>query len=62
MRYTAAEIKQREASVDNAIGSLRLEGLEPDQQTIDDLRAEARGEISMEEVRARALTRIQAGP
>ena len=56
---SAEEIKQRYEYVADALGNLRLEGLELDQEATDDLMAEARGEISMDEVRARAIARIQ---
>ncbi|MER3483305.1 MAG: antitoxin [Meiothermus sp.] len=50
--------KQREQAAENALASLRIEGLEPDAETQADMERWTRGEISLEEVRKRAVERL----
>lgn len=52
---------ERRASVENAIATQRLEGLEVDQATVADLDSYARGEMDLATARARTLARIAAG-
>jgi len=55
------ELTERHAALDNAIATQRLEGLEPDAQTIADLERVVRGEIEVGDVIARLRQRITAG-
>lgn len=55
------ELAARRAALDNAIATQRLEGLEPDAQTIADLERVVRGEIEVVDVIKRLRQRIAAG-
>lgn len=55
------EIAARRAALNNAVATQRLEGLEPDTQTIADLERVVRGEINVADVIARLRQRIAAG-
>lgn len=55
------ELAARRAALDNAIATQRLEGLEPDAQTITDLERVVRGEIEVVDVITRLRQRIAAG-
>lgn len=55
------ELAARRAALDNAIATQRLEGLEPDAQTIADLERVVRGDIEVGDVIARLRQRIAAG-
>lgn len=61
MLYTEDELKMRYQAVDYAIATQRLEGLELDSQTVEDLRCEARGEMTMDEIRANLFKKIKKG-
>lgn len=49
MKVTDQELAKRNLALENAIASQRLEGLEPDTQTIEDLKCVVRGEFGIEE-------------
>lgn len=55
------EIAARREAVANAVATQRLEGLEPDPQTIAELERAARGEIEVADVLARLRERVAAG-
>lgn len=61
MQYTEDELEMRYQMVRSAIASQRLAGLEPDSEAIEDMMREARGEITLNEVRTRFLTRVKNG-
>ena len=61
MKFTKLELKQRYEHLKNAIATQRLEGLEPDARTIEDLKCVVRGEIDIEEARAQVYERIKRG-
>jgi hypothetical protein len=54
----AAELTRREA-VDEALASVRAEGLEPSPECLEMLEAIAEGRLSTEEARQRTLARYQ---
>ncbi len=58
---TEREQAERREAVANAIANQRLEGLEPDAQTIADLNSMARGELTLADAHARLYARIAAG-
>lgn len=45
MKVTEQELAKRNIALENAIASHRLESLEPDAQTIEDLKCVVRGEL-----------------
>jgi hypothetical protein len=49
MKVTEQELAKRNMALENAIASHRLEGLEPDTQTIEDLKCVVRGEFGVQE-------------
>jgi Antitoxin VbhA len=51
--------EQRQRAATNAVASLALEGLRPDQQTLDMLDAAVRGELTADDLYAWALRRSQ---
>ena len=61
MKVTDQELAKRNLALENAIASQRLEGLEPDTQTIEDLNCVVRGEFSVEESIRRVKERIARG-
>jgi hypothetical protein len=61
MKITDQESAKRKLALENAIASQRLEGLEPDDQTIEDLNCVVRGEFSVEESIRRVKERIARG-
>jgi len=61
MKLTERELAKRNMAVENAIASHRVEGLEPDAQTIKDLESVARGEFGIEESLRRVKERIALG-
>ena len=61
MKSTEQEIVKRNMTLENAIASHRLEGLEPDIQTIEDLNCVVRGEFSVEESLRCVKERIALG-
>lgn len=61
MKITEQELAKRNAALENAIASHRLEGLEPDVQTIEDLKRVVRGEFDIEESLIRLKERISLG-
>ncbi|MGZ4023289.1 MAG: antitoxin VbhA family protein [Flavisolibacter sp.] len=60
-KLTEQEIARRELALENAIASQRLEGLEPDAQTLEDLKAVVRGEFGIEESIRRVKERVSLG-
>ena len=61
MKITEHELAKRNLALENAIASHRLEGLEPDPQTIEDLQCVVRGEFGIEESLRRVKERIALG-
>jgi hypothetical protein len=61
MKVTEQELAKRNMALENAIASQRLEGLEPDLQTIEDLKCVVRGEVGIEESLRRIKERIVLG-
>jgi hypothetical protein len=61
MKITDQELAKRTLALENAIASQRLEGLEPDAQTIEDLNCVVRGEFGVEESIRRVKERIALG-
>ena len=61
MQYSDQELEIRYQAIDYVIASQRLEGLELDACTIEDLKCEARGEMTMDEVRAHVFERLKNG-
>jgi hypothetical protein len=61
MKIMERELAKRNFALANAIASHRLEGLEPDTQTIEDLKCVVRGEIGIEESLRRVKHRIAIG-
>ncbi|EPS57993.1 hypothetical protein M569_16824 [Genlisea aurea] len=61
MKPTEQELATRYAALENAVASHRLEGLEPDTQTIEDLQCVVRGEFDIEESLRRVKERIASG-
>jgi hypothetical protein len=61
MKPTEQELAQRNMALENAIASHRLEGLEPDAQTIEDLECVVRGEFAIEESLRRVKERVAIG-
>ena len=55
MKLSEQESAKRNLALENAIASHRLEGLEPDAQTLKDLQCVARGEFDTDE----ALRRVK---
>ena len=61
MKITEQELVKRNMALENAIASQRLEGLEPDAQTIEDLKCVVRGEFGVQESLKRVKERIALG-
>lgn len=61
MQVTEQELAKRNLALENAIATHRLEGLEPDAQTIEDLKRVVRGEIDIDESLRRVKERIALG-
>jgi len=61
MKITDQELAKRNMALENAIASHRLEGLEPDPQTIEDLKCVVRGEFGIEESLKRVRERVALG-
>ena len=61
MKVTGQELAKRNLALENAIASQRLEGLEPDPQTIEDLQCVVRGEFGIEESLRRVKERAALG-
>ena len=61
MKLTEQELAQRNMALENAIASHHLEGLEPDIQTIEDLKCVVRGEFNVQESIRRVKERIARG-
>jgi len=61
MKVKEQELAKRNMALENAIASHRLEGLEPDTQTIEDLKCVVRGEFGIEEYLRRVKERIALG-
>ena len=61
MKTTEQELAKRNLALENAIASQRLEGLEPDPQTIEDMQCVVRGEFGIEESLRRVKERIALG-
>jgi hypothetical protein len=61
MKATEQELAKRNMALENAIASQRLEGLEPDAQTIEDLTCVVRGQFGIEESLRRVKERITLG-
>ncbi len=58
---TRREQSERRESMQNALASQRLEGLEPDAQTIADAERWTRGEVEIAEVIANFANRVKRG-
>jgi hypothetical protein len=50
VRISEAELERRMLAVDNAVAQQRLEGLTVSEETVEDLRRSARGEVSIDQV------------
>jgi hypothetical protein len=61
MNITEKGLAKRELALENAIASHRLEGLEPDARTVEDLQCVVRGEFNVEESLRRLRERIRLG-
>jgi hypothetical protein len=61
MKPTEQELAKRNLALENAIASQRLEGLELDPQTIEDMQRVVRGEFGIEESLRRVKERIALG-
>jgi hypothetical protein len=61
MQLTDQQLARRLEDLQDVIANQKLEGLELDIQTKTDLESEARGEITLEEVRTRICKRIENG-
>ena len=55
------ELSKRNLALENALASHRIEGLEPDAGTIEDLQCVVRGEFGVEEALRRVKERISLG-
>jgi hypothetical protein len=55
------EQMKRQKAMENALANQRLEGLEPDPQTIADSERWTRGEITIEEMIAIYIDRVRRG-
>lgn len=55
------ELAKRNLALENAIASQRIEGLEPDAKTLEDLHRVVRGEFGVEEALRRVKERISLG-
>ena len=49
-KLTEREIEERRRQVSNALASQRLEGIEPDEQTVEDLNRFAVGKLELADV------------
>lgn len=58
MQVTGQELTKRNIALENAIAAHCLEGLEPDTQTIEDLKCVVRSEFGIEESLRRVKERI----
>ena len=58
MKVTKEELSKREFALENAIAPHRLEGLQPDLQTLENLKCVVRGEFGIEESLRRVKNRI----
>ncbi|KMJ45026.1 hypothetical protein AB204_11185 [Xenorhabdus khoisanae] len=56
---TQSEIEERQHHVSNAIASQRLEGIEPDIQTLEDLNRFASGDLELSDVLFRLQERTR---
>jgi hypothetical protein len=61
MKMIEQELTKRNMALENAIASHRLEGLEPDDQTLEDLKCVVHGEFGIEEYLRRVKERIALG-
>ena len=61
MKITEQELAKRNLALENALASHRLEGLEPDVKTLEDLHCVVRGEMDSEEYLRRVKDRIALG-
>ena len=61
MKPTEQESAKRNLALENAVASHRLEGLEPDIQTMEDLNCVVRGEFDTDEALRRVKERIARG-
>lgn len=61
MKLSEQESAKRSLALENAIASHRLEGLEPDAQTIEDLQCVVRGDFGVQESLRRVKERIALG-
>jgi hypothetical protein len=59
-KLTAEETASRRLAVEGAIGSLRIEGMEPDAQELDIVSQFARGEIDLATMHAQMVAYIEA--
>ena len=53
------EVERRRWAVRNAIASVRIEGLEPGEDFVDDMERFAQGELSLEEIRDSILAKYR---
>ena len=61
MKVTEQELAKRNLALENAIASQRIEGLEPDPKTIEDMQCVVRGEFGIEESLRRVKERVALG-
>ena len=61
MKPTEQELAKRNLALENAIASQRMEGLEPDSRTIEDMQCVVHGEFDVEEALRRLRERINLG-
>jgi len=61
MKPTEQELAKRNMALENAVASQRIEGLEPDPQTIEDMQCVVRGEFGVEESLRRVKERVALG-
>ncbi len=54
-------VSERAATWASSLGSVRAEGLEPDEATLADGAAYVRGELTLDEAEARVMARYRAG-
>jgi hypothetical protein len=61
MNLTEQELAKRNIALENSIASQRIEGLEPDPKTIEDMQCVVRGEFGIEESLRRVKERVALG-
>jgi hypothetical protein len=59
-KLTPEEVAERRRAVESAIGSLRIEGMEPDREELEIVDRFARGEIDLATMNAQMDSNIEA--